>query len=140
MRASILTSALILVALIMASGCDMQEGNNTVVGSSNDTPVYVVTFSVDTTYIDGSGSATMVAKGRASNVGKTSVSSPWYIEGQFYTDPTFHTKLGGSNTEVGVPLSPGQSTVWTLRFSSSNINAHDYPEFRVGDLRGVYKQ
>ncbi len=120
--------------------CDETGTNsgNTVVGSPQDTQISNLSFSVDTTYLDVSANR-LVAKGSVKNNGNAQVNSPWYVEGQFYTDATYSTKIGGNTTKIGVPLSKGQSTLWTLYYSSSGINVNSYPDFGIGDLRGIYK-
>lgn len=125
----------VLAALALAS-CDIGSGNS-VVGSGVDTEIKGVTFTPDTTYVDASGSGQLVAQGLA----KTSVniSAPWYVECQFYTDSTMTVKLGGNYTEIEVPLSPGQSTYWTIHFYTSTVDVRQFPDFRIGDLRAIYK-
>ena len=107
------------------------EGSDPVVGSTGDTTIPNLSFTIDTTYL--------VAKGSVKNNGSAQVTSPWYVECQFYTSPSKTTKLGGNYMQIGVPLSNGQSTLWTINYSSTNVNVNDYPNFAVGDLRGIYK-
>jgi hypothetical protein len=126
----------LILALLVLPSCE-QTGQN-IVGSNADTPIPNVTFQVDTTYLTTSP-ASMIAKGKARNTGSTTISSPWYIEGQFYTDATFQTKLGGNYTQIGVPLSNGQQILWMITFTTSAIDVRQYPNFRVGDLRAIYK-
>ena len=132
----IIISAFLVMVTFIISSCDV--GNDTVVDSPQDTYITNLSFTVDTTYLD-SGSNRLVASGSVKNNGSTKVTSPWYIEGQFYTTQTSNVKLGGSNTQIGVPLSKGQSTFWTLYFSSSNVDVKNYPNAGVKDLRGIYK-
>jgi hypothetical protein len=106
------------------------------VGSPSDTEISRVAFVVDTTYIGGS---LLYAKGRVQNTGPNTISPTWYVEAQFYTDATYTTKLGGNYTSISVPLGPGQSTFWTISFSSSNVDVRKFPDFRVRDLRAIYK-
>lgn len=122
-------------AFIFAS-CEVNSGS-TVVGSGNDTQISGVTFTVDTLYVDASGSGQLVARGLAK--ASSNISSPWYVEGQFYTDSTLTVKLGGNDTQIGVPLSPGQSTFWTIYFSTTSVDVRQFPNFRIGDLRAIYK-
>ena len=124
-----------LIVLIFAS---CQLPNETVVGSNQDTEIKNTAFQVDTTYVQTSP-AGMVARGKVKNQGTTTISSPWYVEAQFYTDSTYQTKLGGNDTQIGVPLSPGQQTFWTISFSSSNVDVRLYPKFRVREIRAIYK-
>jgi len=108
--------ALMFVAVLFSS-CDMAT-NETTVGDSSATQVPNVVFVVDTTYLV-TDPAAMVARGRATNIGTGSVATGWYVECQFYTDASLHTKLGGNNTRISVPLAPRQETFWTISFSSS---------------------
>ena len=126
----------LLLSLLLAS-CDAHK--ESVVGSSGDTQIPSVTFTVDTTYVVASP-AQLVARGKAKNQGSTAISSPWYVEAQFYADSTYRTKLGGNYTQIGVPLSHGQETFWTIVFSSGNVDVRQYPNFRVGDIRAIYKK
>lgn len=128
--------ALALAAVFVFASCDEDPGNS-VVGSGNDTQINGVTFTVDTTYMDASGSGQLVARGMAKT--SVNVSPPWYIEAQFYTDSTMMVKLGGNDTKLTVPLSPGQSTFWTIYFYTSSVDVRQFPDFRVGNIRAIYK-
>jgi len=123
------------IILFVFASCQQTD---TTVGSSSDTQINSLTFTVDTTYVDSAGKR-LVARGMVKNNGNTTVTSPWYVEGQFYTGDFYTTKLGGNSTEIGVPLSAGQQTFWTIYFSSTNVDVMQYPDFRVNDLRGIYK-
>lgn len=116
--------------------CD-QSADSTV-GSSKDTPISGLSFTIDTVYLDGS-TPKLVAKGKVKNLSSIKVSSPWYVEGQFYSDSTYTLKLGGNNTQIGVPLSTSQETFWTISFASNNVDVRLYPNARIADLRGIYK-
>jgi hypothetical protein len=124
----------VIISLLITS-CDESE---TTVGSDMDTVIPNLSFTVDTTYLDAANNR-LVAKGSVKNNGSSKVTSPWYVECQFYSNSSRTTKLGGNYTQIGVPLSNGQSTFWTINYSSSNVNVNDYPNFAVGDLRGIYK-
>ena len=128
------TIAVILISVFIIS-CEESEP---VVGSNQDTAIPNLSFTIDTTYLEASTSR-LFAQGTVKNNGSSSVTSPWYVEAQFYTDATLRTKLGGSYTQIGVPLSRGQSTFWTINYSSSNVDVKNYPNFAVSDLRGIYK-
>ncbi len=123
----------IATAAFVFSSCQV---NNAVVGGG--TTINNVTFTVDTTYMQSGGSGELVAAGLAKNSSRTTVTAPWYIEAQFYTDSTFATKLGGSNTQIGVPLSPGQQTFWKIYFSTSVVDVHQFPDFTLSNLRAYY--
>lgn len=127
---------LLVLAVVVTFGFGSCQVDNTVVGGGST--INNVTFTVDTLYLQSSGSGQLVAAGIAKNSAKTTITAPWYIEAQFYTDSTLVTKLGGSNTQIGVPLSSGQQTYWKIYFSTSAIDVHQFPDFRVGDLRAYY--
>jgi len=133
MKQLIILSVLVL-SLILIS-CDESEP---VVGSTGDTAIPNLSFTVDTTYLDASNNR-LVAKGTVKNNGNSQVTSPWYVECQFYTNSSKTTKLGGNYTQIGVPLAKSESTFWTINYSSSNVNVNDYPNFAVSNFRGIYK-
>ncbi len=103
-----------------------------------DVGISNVTFTVDTTYMVASPWI-LVARGLAKNAGSGTISSPWYVECQLYTDSTFLIKLGGNYNQIGVPLSPGQSVYWSIIFSSSNVDVRRFPDFKISDMRALYK-
>lgn len=133
MKSFILVLVIILIWALLA--CDEVEP---VVDDPQDTVIPSLSFIVDTTYLD-SGSKRLVASGTVKNNGSAKVVSPWYVEAQFYTTKSGNTKLGGNYTQIGVPLSSGQSAFWTIYYSSSNVDVRNYPDFGVKDLRGIYK-
>ncbi len=133
MKSFILVLVIILTWLLLA--CDEVEP---VVDDPQDTVIPNLSFTVDTTYLDSSSNR-LVATGTVKNTGSTKVVSPWYVEAQFYTTKSGNTKLGGNYTQIGVPLSSGQSAFWTIYYSSSNVDVRNYPDFAVRDLRGIYK-
>jgi hypothetical protein len=120
--------------IFLASSC--QKLPNSVVGSDSDIEITGLTFTVTKTYISYSG---MFAEGIVRYSGSTKISSPWFIEGQFYTDSTYTIKLGGSNVQINVPLESNQGTLWSLSLYPKQEIAQSYPKFKVGDLRGIYK-
>lgn len=134
MKYSILAGIILLLVLISC-----EEPKESIVGSSGDTEIRNISFQVDTLYIDSEAVAA-VARGKVRNVGSTTISAPWYIEAQFYTDSTYRTKMGGNYTQIRAPLSSGQETFWTISFSSNNVDVREYPNFRVKDLRAIYKK
>jgi len=109
--------------------------SNPVVGSNNDVVINGLVFTIDRSYVSGT---TMYANGTVRNNGSVKVTSPWVIEGQFYTDSTYIIKIGGSNVQINVPLESGQGTLWSLSFYPSQ-GTQVYPNFKVGNLRGIYK-
>jgi len=125
----------ILIVLLISTSCD--SPTNSVVGSKQDVEIKNVSFVIDTTYLENS---LMYAKGKTTNLGTKSITSPWYVEAQFYTDSTYKIKLGGTYTKIGVPLEPYQSTFWAISFSTTTVDLNKYPNFRVSDLRAIYKK
>ncbi|HQT92329.1 MAG TPA: hypothetical protein PL001_09925 [Candidatus Kryptobacter bacterium] len=105
---------------------------------TGDAGISNVVFTVDTTYMVASPGM-LVARGQAKNTGSGTISSPWYVECQFYTDSTLLIKLGVNDTQIGVPLSPGESVYWAISFSSGNVDVRRFPDFRVSDMRALYK-
>ena len=81
----------------------------------------------------------LIVKGSVINTGTTKVSSPWHIEGMFYSDNNFTTILGGASQTINVPLESGVSYNWTLSFSSSDIIESEYQTFGFRNLRGYIK-
>ena len=78
----------------------------------------------------------MIVQGTVLNTGSVKVSSPWYIEGMFYSDSNYTTIFGGENERKNFPLESGVSTSWILSFSSDDIIESNYPEFGFKNLRG----
>jgi len=119
---------------LLGSSCE----NNTVVGSDEGvTKINNVSFTI--TGLETSSSS-LKATGTVKNTGSSKITSPWYIEGQFYADSTLSLKLGGDNTQIGVPLETGLQTIWTLEFSSPDVSEGNYPNFRVSNLRAFYNE
>jgi hypothetical protein len=133
MKYLIICSIAVMLAAFVS--CDTADP---IVDNPNDTVIPNLAFTVDTTYLDSSAGR-LVASGTVKNNGSAKVTTPWYVEAQFYTSKTSSTKLGGNSTQIGVPLSSGQSTFWTIYYSSSNVDVKQYPNFGVRDLRGIYK-
>jgi len=131
------TSALLAVFLLLiflGSSCE----NNTVVGSDEGiTVINNVSFTI--TELETSSSS-LKASGTVKNTGSLKITSPWYIEGQFYADSTLSLKLGGDNTQIGVPLETGVATIWTFEFSNPDISEGNYPNFRISNLRAFYNE
>ena len=126
---------MILSVLLLITSCD-ENSSSTVVGSDEgNTVINNVSFKV--TQLEVSSSS-LKASGTVKNTGSSKITSPWYIEGQFYADSTLSLKLGGNNTRIGVPLESGIETIWTITFSDPNIAEGDYPNFRVSNFRAYY--
>ena len=124
--------ALVILSILLLISC-----NNTI-GSDDVNELTNLEFTID----DEKEVTTtaLIVKGSVINTGTTKVSSPWYIEGMFYSDTNFTTILGGANQTINVPLESGVSYNWTLSFSSSNILESEYPNFGFRNLRGYINQ
>lgn len=133
MKGTILMAMFAAIAFV---SCDQDPGS-TVVGSATDTQINGVSFTVDTTDVDAGGSWQLVARGMVKTT--VNISAPWYIECQFYADSTMTVKLGGNDTQLSFPLSPGQSTYWTIYFYTSSVDVRQFTDFRIGNLRAIYK-
>ncbi len=131
----ILTAAIVL---LLFYGCDTNGTGETTTGSSKDTQINNLEFTIDSTYVQGSPAA-LVAQGKVKNKGTTTITSPWYVEAAFFSDSTLTTKLGGNNAQILVALSANQQTFWKVQFSSSNVNVLTFPNFKVSEIRGIYK-
>lgn len=125
----------VIVATIFIS-CE-SPGDDTV-GSTKDTPIDGLQFTIDTVYLDNTPK--LIAKGKAKNLSSAKVLTPWYVEAQFYSDTTYTLKLGGSYSQIGVPLNTGQETFWTINFASNNVDVRKYPNAKLADIRGIYKK
>ena len=82
----------------------------------------------------------LIVKGSVINTGTIKVSSPWHIEGMFYSDTNFTTILGGASQTINVPLESGVNYNWTLSFSSSDFIEDEYQTFGFRNLRGYINQ
>lgn len=129
-------SAVCLLSLVVLTSCE--ENGSTVVGSDEGiTIINRVSFTVTEREVS---SSSLKASGRVKNTGTSKITSPFYVEGQFYEDSTLNLKLGGDNTQIGVPLEPGVETIWTLTFSDPDISEGNYPNFSVSNLRAFYRE
>ena len=120
-------------------GCTVNNTGEDTTGSNRDTQINNLQITVDSQYVQGSPIA-LVAQGKVKNLGTSGISTPWYIEGVFFSDSSNDAiKLGGNNVQILVSLNPNQTTVWKIQFSSANVDVRLYPNFKVAELRGIYK-
>ena len=126
---------LILSIVLVSCEVTMHDGP---VGPPPGSGIADVSFTVDTTYMLAS-QATLVARGTVENTGTGNISSPWHVECHFYADSTMSVILGNNGGQIGVPLSPGQSTYWMITLTSTNLDVRHFPNFKVGDFRAVCK-
>ena len=123
---------LVIISILLLISC-----NNTI-GSDDVNELTNLEFTIDDE--KEVTSTALIVKGSVINTGTTKVSSPWYIEGMFYSDTNFTTILGGASQTINVPLESGVIYNWTLSFSSSDILESEYPNFGFRNLRGYINQ
>ena len=123
---------LVIISILLLISC-----NNTI-GSDDVNELTNLEFTIDDE--KEVTSTALIVKGSVINTGTTKVSSPWYIEGMFYSDTNFTTILGGASQTINVPLEAGVNYNWTLSFSSSDILESEYPNFGFRNLRGYINQ
>ena len=123
---------LVIISIVLLISC-----NNTI-GSDDVNELTNLEFTID----DEKEVTTtaLIVKGSVINTGTIKVSSPWYIEGMFYSDTNFTTILGGASQTINVPLESGVNYNWSLSFSSSDILESQYEFFGFRNLRGYTKQ
>ena len=123
---------LVIISILLLSSC-----NNTI-GSDDVNELTNLEFTIDDE--KEVTSTALIVKGSVINTGTTKVSSPWYIEGMFYSDTNFTTILGGASQTINVPLESGVNYNWTLTFSSNDFLEDAYPTFGFRNLRGYINQ
>ena len=123
---------LVILSIFLLISC-----NNTI-GSDDVNELTNLEFTIDDE--KEATSTALIVKGSVINTGTTKVSSPWYIEGMFYSDTNFTTILGGASQTINVPLESGVSYNWTLSFSSSDILESEHEFFGFRNLRGYINQ
>ena len=123
---------LVIISILLLISC-----NNTI-GSDDVNELTNLEFTIDDE--KEVTSTALIVKGSVINTGTIKVSSPWHIEGMFYSDTNFTTILGGASQTINVPLESGVIYNWTLSFSSSDILESEYPNFGFKNLRGYINQ
>ena len=131
----ILIISVLLFLLVTGSSCEDESGNTVVGTTQGNTDINYVSFTVTELEVS---SSSLKASGTVKNNGNKTITSPWYVETQFYADSTLSLKLGGNRTRIGVPLEAGVQTVWSITFSDPDIAEGNYPNFRVSNFRAYY--
>lgn len=123
---------LIILFSLFIVNCDQ----NTIVGSDNVNVIAYVEFIEINKF---NNSQNLEVSGKIKNISNNkTISSPWYIECQFYANDDKILKLGGENIKITYPLEPQQEALWIISWSpsnNSNIDLDDYPDFSYDDLR-----
>ena len=123
---------LVIISILLLSSC-----NNTI-GSDDVNELTNLEFTIDDER--EVTSTALIVKGSVINTGTIKVSSPWHIEGMFYSDTNFTTILGGASQTINVPLESGVNYNWSLSFSSNDIIESEYQYFGFRNLRGYTNQ
>ena len=123
---------LIIAALtFLGSSCEQDP----VIGPDPGKDPIRVTFTVTSQQVT---STKLSVSGKVKNTGSSTITSYWYVEGQFYADNTYTLLLGGDVTTINLPLNPGVETLWNLELSDPDIAEGNYPNFAVKDLVAYY--
>jgi hypothetical protein len=123
---------LLIISILLLISCNNTIGSDDVIELTN------LEFTIDDE--KDVTSTALIVKGSVINTGPSKVSSPWYIEGMFYSDTNFTTILGGASQRINVPLESGVNYNWILSFSSSDILESEYEFFGFRNLRGYINQ
>ena len=131
----ILIVSSVLLLVFTGASCEDESGNTVVGTTQGNTDIKTVSFIVTELEVT---SSSLKASGTVKNTSTKTITSPWYVETQFYSDSTYSLKLGGNRTRIGVPLEAGVQTVWSITFSDPDIAEGDYPNFCVSNFRAYY--
>ena len=123
---------LLIISILLLISCNKTIGSDDVIELTN------LEFTIDDE--KDVTSTALIVKGSVINTGPSKVSSPWYIEGMFYSDTNFTTILGGASQRINVPLESSVNYNWILSFSSSDILESEYEFFGFRNLRGYINQ
>jgi hypothetical protein len=118
----------IILLLLLSIGCE----SNRIIGSQDAMEITNVSFTTDNLYTTGTS---LNVEGTLTNNNSYTIYPPFYIEALFYTDNTSQVVLGGSSDCFNYPIEPGVSTLWSLEYSSDDINESYYPDFSVNSIR-----
>lgn len=121
----------LLTLTFLGSSCE----EDPIIGPGPDKEPIRVRFTVTSRTVT---STKLYVSGRVKNIGSSTITPYWYIEGQFYADNTFTLLLGADVTTINLPLDPGVETLWNLELSDPDIAEGNYPNFAVGDLIAYY--
>ena len=125
---------LLIISIVLLISCDSSKP----VGSDGVNELTNLEFIID---VEREVTSTaLIVKGSVINTGTIKVSSPWHIEGMFYSDTNFTTILGGASQTINVPLESGVNYNWTLSFSSSDFLESEYQFFGFRNIRGYINQ
>ena len=123
---------ILIVSIFILVGCSDRDRTPSVLGSDDHVELTDLEFTIGDKEVT---STKLIVHGSVKNAGTIKVSSPWYIEGMFYSDSNYTTIFGGKNTLINFPLESGVSYNWTLYYSSSKIVESDYPYFGFRNVR-----
>ncbi|MBC8311760.1 MAG: hypothetical protein H8E72_05600 [Candidatus Marinimicrobia bacterium] len=122
-----------MLTIILMCGCEPSKSN--VTGSNSVIDLNSAEFVITE---KNAYSSSFQVNGTVENTGNTTYYPVWYIEADFYANDEYVLKFGGTSTSITHSLEPGEQTLWTLSFSSSQINESDYGDFAIKNIR-AYK-
>ena len=128
---SLVTILIIAALTFIGSSCE----EDPIIGPDPGKDPIRVSFTITSRVVT---STSLTVSGKVKNIGSSTITAYWYIEGQFYEDNTFTLLLGGDVTTINVPLNPGVETLWNLKLSDPDIAEGNYPNFAVKDLVAYY--
>ena len=128
---SLLILLIIIALTFLGSSCE----EDPIIGPDPGKDPISVSFTVTSQQVT---STKLSVSGKVKNTGSSTITTHWFVEGQFYADNTFTLLLGGDVTTINLPLNPGVETLWNLELSDPDIAEGNYPNFAVKDLVAYY--
>ena len=123
----------VIVALAVV-GCDPKPAEPEIVPAGTRV-IANVEFAITEQDLFGD---TLVATGTVRNTGTVPIALPWFVGADFYGDAALTLRLGGGSTEILTPLEGNQTTFWTIRFTSPNVDVTGFPVFYVSNVKAYY--
>jgi len=118
---------LLIISTILFVGCEQK-----IIGSDAYETVDGLEFTI-TSYEPTN--IHLIASGTVTNTRQDTLYATWWVEAIFYTDSTHEFILGGDDVRMYYSLPPGATTNWQLIFQDNSVNASNYPNFSIGNLR-----
>lgn len=125
--------ALVAVA-VLAFACSPSPVEPVVVPAGLET-IYDVEFTV---LSKDTANGQLVASGTVRNTGTIPIVQPWYVGADFYADTTLNIRLGWGSTEIMTPIEANETTFWTIRFSSPNVDVYSFPSYFITNIQAYY--
>ena len=133
---------LTIISLLLFTGCNLSIFNYTEVEYDNVMITVTKLKFVDSSNVFSYPWCSFLASGTVVNIGEDTLfknqymlDPTWFVEGTFYTDSTFTQSIGTSRDMMGVDLTPGDTTTWSMSITDSTVCTLDYPNFTVNNLK-----